>query len=583
MLRFLSIRHLAVIDRLELEFEPGLNVLTGETGAGKSILVGAVGLLVGGRASADLVRTGEDAAALEAIFETTDGREILLRREITAQGRSRAFIDGALATSASLRELSSVLVDLHGQHEHQLLLDPSSHLDLLDEFAGVDSERFAVAAAFVEWQKLRDERSRIQSLQKEATARAEFLTFQMTEIDRVGPKPGEDDELESQRVVLANADKLQRLSTDAYQALYEGDTAALPALGIVWRRLSDLAAIDERFAVHLAARDAVKSQLEELAYFLRSYGSSIEASPARLQEVEDRLALLERLKKKYGPTLGDVLTKRQQIKDDLNIVEHGTERMAEIDSALTNARAAFLQTAGLLSKQRAAAGEMFSRALEHNLEDLAMAQTRCEVRFTPAASDAGWSDRGIEQAEFYISPNPGEDLKPLARIASGGELSRIMLALKTLASTDAPGKTLIFDEVDAGIGGAVADVVGARLQKLAGRCQVLCITHLPQIAAHGATHFRITKSVRQGRTVTEVARLTPSDREEELARMIGGAEVSATVLAGAREMLSTRRNDGDSEKKARISAKNPEAKGEVKSKGERRNRGSHGTRMDTDK
>ena len=334
MLRFLSIRHLAVIDHLELEFEPGLNVLTGETGAGKSILVGAVGLLVGGRASADLVRTGEDAAALEAVFETTEGREILLRREITAQGRSRAFIDGALATSASLRELSSVLVDLHGQHEHQLLLDPSAHVELLDEFAGLESERFAVAAAFVEWQKTRDERNGLATLQKEAAARAEFLAFQLTEIDRVAPKPAEDDELSAQRVVLANADKLQRLSTDAYQALYEGETAALPALGIVWRRLSELAAIDERFAGHLAARDAVKSQLEDLAYFLRSYGSGIEASPARLQEVEDRLALLERLKKKYGPSLSDVLTKRQQIKDDLDVVEHGTERMAEIDTAL---------------------------------------------------------------------------------------------------------------------------------------------------------------------------------------------------------------------------------------------------------
>ena len=314
----------------------------------------------------------------------------------------------------------------------------------------------------------------------------------------------------SQRVVLANADKLQRLSTDAYQALYEGDTAALPALGVVWRRLSELAAIDERFAVHLAARDVVKSQLEELAYFLRSYGSSIEASPARLQEVEDRLALLERLKKKYGPALSDVLAKRQQIKDDLDMVEHGTERMAEIDSALTNARAAYLSRRPACSRRQRAAAGQFSRALERTLEDLAMARTRCDVRFTMAASDADWSDRGVEQAEFYISPNPGEDLKPLARIASGGELSRIMLALKTLASTDAPGKTLIFDEVDAGIGGAVADVVGARLQKLAERCQVLCITHLPQIAAHGTTHFRITKSVRQGRTVTEVARLTSS-------------------------------------------------------------------------
>ena len=570
MLRFLSIRHLAVIDRLELEFEPGLNVLTGETGAGKSILVGAVGLLVGGRASADLVRTGEDAAQLEAIFETPDGREILLRREITAQGRSRAFIDGTLATSASLRELSSVLVDLHGQHEHQVLLDPSSHLDLLDEFAGVDSERFAVAGAFVEWQRIRDERNRIVSIQKEASARAEFLTFQLTEIERVAPKPGEDDELAAQRVVLANADKLQRLSTDAYQALYEGDTAALPALGVVWRRLTDLAAIDERFAVHLAARETVKSQLEDLAYFLRSYGSSIEASPARLQEIEDRLALLERLKKKYGPALGDVLAKRQQIKDDLDVVEHGTERMAETDAALSKARTAYLEKASALTKRRTAAAEKFSRALEHTLEDLAMTRTRCDVRFTTAATETDWSDRGVEQAEFYLSPNPGEDLKPLARIASGGELSRIMLALKTLASTDAPGKTLIFDEVDAGIGGAVADVVGSRLQKLAARCQVLCITHLPQIAAHGSTHFRITKSVRQGRTVTEVARLAAAEREEELARMIGGAEISPTVLAGAREMLSTRRNDDDSAKNARNPARNREAKGEVKSKGERR-------------
>jgi DNA repair protein RecN (Recombination protein N) len=572
MLRFLSIRHLAVIDRLELEFEPGLNVLTGETGAGKSILVGAVGLLVGGRASSDLVRTGEEAAALEAIFETSDGREILLRREITAQGRSRAFVDGALATSATLRELAGALVDLHGQHEHQLLLDPSSHLDLLDEFAGVRGERAAVASEYAEWLKLNEERARLLSLQKEAASRIEFLTFQLAEIDRVAPKSGEDDELAAQRQVLANADKLQRLSTDAYQALYEGEHAALPALGLVWRRLADLVAIDDRFAPHVAARDAIKSQLEDLAYFLRSYGADIDASPARLQDVEDRLALLERLKKKHGPHLDDVLAKQQQIRNELNAVEHGTERVAELDAALAKARDSYTSCASVLSQRRAAAALEFARSLERSLEALAMARTRCEIRFTTATSDAEWSERGVEQAEFYISPNPGEDLKPLARIASGGELSRIMLALKTLASTDAPGKTLIFDEVDAGIGGAVADVVGARLQQLAGRCQVLCITHLPQIAAHGSTHFRITKNVRHGRTVTGVARLTATDREEELARMIGGSEVSATVLAGAREMLASRGRGSlpivpDFELEAG-------AKGEVKPKGERRNRRS---------
>ena len=540
MLRFLSIRHLAVIDRLELELQPGLTVLTGETGAGKSILVGAVGLLVGGRASADLVRTGEDAAAIEGIFETPEGREIILRREITAQGRSRAFVDGSLATSAALRELAGALVDLHGQHEHQVLLDPASHLDLLDAFAGLTAERAEAATAFASWQSVRGERVRLAESRRDAAARAEFLQFQLADIDRVAPKPGEDDELAASRQVLANADRLQRLCGEAYQALYEGDQAALPTLGTVWRKVSDLAAIDEAFAPHAAARDAVKSQLEDLAYFLRSYAANIDASPARLQEMEDRLALLERLKKKYGPSLADVMGHADRLRRDLGEVEHATGREAELDAALARVRAEYLDRAGALSTRRRAAAREFSRLLEASLGELAMARTRCDVRFTDAGSEAEWSDRGIEAGEFYISPNPGEDLRPLARIASGGELSRIMLALKTLASTDAPGKTLIFDEVDSGIGGAAADVVGARLRVLAGRCQVLCITHLPQIAAHGTSHCRIVKAVQGGRTITRVDRLGPAEREEELARMIGGTDVSGAVLAGAREMLATR-------------------------------------------
>ena len=554
MLRFLAIRNLAVIDRLELEFEPGLNVLTGETGAGKSILVGAVGLLVGGRASADLVRTGEDAATIEAIFETAGGAEVILRREISAQGRSRAFIDGALATSAALRELSGPLVDLHGQHEHQLLLDPVFHVDLLDAFAGNDRHRAAVAAAFGEWQQAYAERERLLAGERENATRAEFLAFQLTEIDRVNPADGEDEELAASRQVLANADKLQRLCADAYDALYEGERAALPALGVVWRRLADLAVIDARFSPYADARDGVKSQLEDLAFFLRSYSAGIDASPERLQEVEDRLAGLERLKKKHGPTLADVLRKRAQLKQDLHDIEHRTERTAELDAVLQRVRAEYLRHAEALSaRRRGAAGEL-AAALERTLAELAMPRTRCEVRFTNAGGESQWSEKGIEQAELYISPNPGEDLRPLARIASGGELSRIMLALKTLASTDAPGKTLIFDEVDAGIGGAVADVVGTRLQRLADRLQVLCITHLPQIAARGGTHYRIVKGVRNGRTSTSVSRLTPPDREEEIARMIAGNDLSPAVRASAAEMLRTR-SEG-------------KAKGEYKTKGE---------------
>jgi DNA repair protein RecN (Recombination protein N) len=544
MIRFLTVTNLAVIDRLELEFAPGFNVLTGETGAGKSILVGAVGLLVGGRASAELVRTGEETAAVEAIFERPDGSEAIVRREVSSQGRSRAFIDGGLVTSTALREVAGSLVDLHGQHEHQVLLDPAAHIDLLDEFAGLTPERDGVAAAFRTWQHVRDERARLAASEQQKASRAEFLAFQLSEIDKAAPQADEDQELLTTRQVLANADRLQRLCADAYTALYEGDEAALPALGTVWKKVGELAALDAKFTPYVEAREAVKSQLEDLAYFLRSYAQNIDASPARLQEIEDRLAVLERLKKKHGPALADAIAKAADLRRELHDLEHATERAAELDTALRMAGAAYQGIAGDLSGRRRAAATEFAKALEKALADLAMARTRCEVRFAPdaAGGEGRWSERGLDEAEFYISPNPGEDVKPLARIASGGELSRIMLALKTLASTDAPGKTLIFDEVDAGIGGAVADVVGARLRLLGDRFQVLCITHLPQIAAYGSTHYRIAKSVRAGRTSTGVTRLEGVERETEIARMMGGADISATVLAGAREMIEAKAN-----------------------------------------
>jgi DNA repair protein RecN (Recombination protein N) len=551
MLRFLSVRNLAVIDRLELEFEPGLNVLTGETGAGKSILVGAVGLLVGGRASADLVRTGEETATVEAIFETPHGAEVIVRREVSAQGRSRASIDGALATSATLREMCAPLVDLHGQHEHQLLLDPATHLDVLDAFANLGEARAEVARRFKAFHDARLEREALLSGERQKASRIEFVSFQLTEIDRVAPTPGEDDELSATRTVLANADKLQRLCAEAYDGLYEGDAAVLPSLGSIWKKVGELAALDSRFAPYSDARAAVKSQLEDLAFFLRSYAGAIDSSPARLQEIEDRLAQLERLKKKHGPALVDVLEKAETLRHELHDLEHATERVATIERELTIARAAYLEAATALSKARRVAAAEFSRALEQALGELAMNRTRCAVRFSADEGETHWSERGIEEGEFYISPNPGEDLRPLARIASGGELSRVMLALKTLASTDAPGKTLIFDEVDAGIGGAVADVVGARLQRLGAMFQVLCITHLPQIAAYGATHYRIEKGVRRGRTVTDVARVEGMTREQELARMIGGSDLSPAVMASAKEMLAHRRGKNRRQERAK--------------------------------
>jgi DNA repair protein RecN (Recombination protein N) len=547
MLRFLRIRNLAVIEAVEVEFEPGFNVLTGETGAGKSILVEAVGLLLGARASADLVRTGEPLATIEAIFDDASGRELIVRREISNQGRSRSFIDGALATASALRDLSARLVELHGQHEHQVLLDPLAHLPLLDDYAGGGEIAVHVASVWVRLRSLRDELERSRMDEREKSARLDLIGFQLGEIEKAAPKAGEDEQLTATRQVLASAERIQRLCEESYATLYDRDDAVLAGLGGVWKRVGELATIDSQFAPYVESRDGIKSELEDLAFFLRSYADGIDASPARLQEVEDRLALLERLKRKYGPTLHEVIERGAALARERDFLTGASEGAENLLKSLDTATTQFLSTARELSRRRRAAAVHFARDVEGLLAELAMARTRFEVRFNDAElPESGWSERGIDNAEFFVSPNPGEELRPLARIVSGGELSRVMLALKTLATTK-PGsmfdsnpvvpKTLIFDEVDAGIGGRVADVVGARLQELGKRFQVLCITHLPQIAARGDAQFLIEKSIRGRRTVTHVERLDQEGRIEEIARMIGGASISEQTRASARELI----------------------------------------------
>ncbi len=560
MLRFLSIQNLAVIEAVQVEFDAGLSVLTGETGAGKSILVEAVGLLLGGRASPELVRTGEEAAVVQAAFEAEDGSEWLVRREVTAQGRSRAFVNGSLVTAASLRELGARLVDLHGQHEHQALLDPRTHLDLVDRYAGLDAERRLVADAFAALQEARAARDRARDLSAQRASRLELLEFQLAELDRAAPREGEDEELSALRTLLSSAERVRRLADESYEILYDRDDAVLAGLGQVWRRVGELAALDPRFAPYLDARDGVKSQLEDLAAFLRGYAASIDASPARLQEVEDRLALLERLKRKHGPALADVIAKRRALRADLESLESVGVRLADAEEACGRTEQAFMAAARALSQKRRTAAAGFSKALVAELKDLAMEHTRFDVRFLdgwPPPAER-WSERGIDDAEFFVSPNPGEDLRPLARIASGGEMSRVMLGIKSLASIDATGKTLVFDEVDSGIGGGVADAVGTKLQALGRNFQVLCITHLPQIAACGASHYRISKNVQAGRTVTGVERLDAAGREVELARMLGGAHVTESARASAREMLLRRR--GESEQTAKGESERGRAK-----------------------
>ena len=564
MLRFLRIEHLAVIDEVEVEFEPGLNVLTGETGAGKSMLVEAVGLLMGGRASADLIRTGESHATVQAIFDRRglasapergadpgNGVEMIVRREITSQGRSRGFVEDALVTAAGLKDVTTPLVELHGQHEHQTLLDPQSHLMIVDEFGGLVADCERVAAAYGDWRRIQSDLDALQIDEREKAARIDLLKYQVGELEKARVKAGEDEDLDTTRRVLANAEKLQRLCAEAYSALYDSDDAALARLVTVWKRVAELAEVDPAFQAHLDARDAIKSQLEDLALTLRAYGENIDASPRRLQEVEDRLALIERLKKKYGPALEDVIARTAKLKSELDALQNADERRASIETAARAARETFVGRARALSRKRRDAAIVFSRRIQEVLADLAMGRTHFEVRFAGDVPETSWSEAGVDIAECYLSANVGEEPRPLARIASGGELSRVMLAIRTLAAADAPGKTLIFDEIDAGIGGRVADVVGKKLRRIGESFQVLCITHLPQIAAAGHAHYQISKSVANGRTRTRVLRLSENERIEELARMIGGAAPSDAARAAARELL------GESEIKPKGESESP--------------------------
>jgi DNA repair protein RecN (Recombination protein N) len=536
VIRYLTIRNLAVIESIAVDFEQSFNVLTGETGAGKSILVEAVGLLLGGRASQELVRTGADMATVEAIFDD-HGEEVIVRREITSQGRSRAFVGGALATAAALKDLSRRLVELHGQHEHQQLLDPEQHISILDGWAKLDASQADVARAYQRVHSLRQQLDRLRMDSRERAARLDLVEFQLAELSKAALQPDEDEELIAQRQVLRSATTIQRLCAESYHDLYEAEDSVLTGLGRVWKRIGELAAIDPTFAPYLEQRDGLKAQLGDLALTLRDYAASIDASPGRLEQVEDRLATIERLKRKHGPSLDDAIAKRDALAAELAALK-GESSSTEVEQALADANRVFLEKAKALSAARRTAATAFGRAIERELADLAMERTRFEVQLHTAEEEGHWSERGIDAGEFYLSPNVGEEVRPLARIVSGGELSRVMLALKTLAAADQPGKTLIFDEVDAGIGGRVATVVGEKLRGLGERFQVLCITHLPQIAAAGTTHFAIEKHVRANRTVTSVRRLQESERVEEVARMISGVNAGEEARATAEDLIA---------------------------------------------
>jgi DNA repair protein RecN (Recombination protein N) len=557
MLKLLRISNIALIPALELEFGPGLTLLTGETGAGKSILIDALSLLLGERASADLIRTGEERAAVEAVLETKDARrlldahrlpadgdEIIIRRELSAGGKGKATVNGALVPVGLLRELAPRLVAIHGQHEPQGLLDPETHLDLLDRHAGLVPRRASVGETF---KHLREVEGRLEALRKdrrEAERRREMLEYQVAEIDKAALAPGEEETLRREKVLQANAGRLAALSGEAYAILYENEDAVVGRLGQAYRRVEELAGIDPAFVPYLEARAGMKAQLEDLSLFLRDYREHLAVSPGRLDEIESRLALVERLKRKYGATVEEVLAFAARCRQELQAFGTPEEQERALEAERASLADSYLEDARELSRKRRAAANDLEKKVQAELALLAMEKTRFKVRFVPdtpshaAGDSSAWTEKGLETAEFLLSPNPGEELRPLARIASGGELSRIMLALESVAVLEARSQTLVFDEVDAGIGGRAAEIVGRKLKGMAARHQVLCVTHLPQIASRADHHWRVRKHVERGRTVTDVDPLDREQRVEEIARMLGGETVTDTARDHAREMVN---------------------------------------------
>ncbi|MCX7011233.1 MAG: DNA repair protein RecN [Candidatus Sumerlaeota bacterium] len=566
MLRELRIRNLAIIEELRLGFDDGLNILTGETGAGKSIILGALRLVLGERAAADDVRTGAEAAEAEALFEAPlpasalqlleeaglapDPEGLIIRREVAADGRSRAFVNGRLAPAHQLRDLGALLIDLHGQHQHQSLLNPDNHLAALDSFADVQAELDAMAETYDAWTGARAELAQLQGDERALEREKDMLEHQAREIEQAALRPGEDEELALERARLANAERLRECAARAFALLQEGEgdvPSLLEMLARVETDVADLAKLDESERPTAEAAGEIRFRLEDLAARMRDYAQRAESDPARLSAVEDRLDLIRRLKRKYGATIEEILDAGARCSQRLNSLAHREDEIARLEQRLAEAERRLVEAAEALSAKRQKAARAFERKLQGELAELQMERARFSVQFwrENSAEGAAFAEgrfavgpRGVDRVEFLMTTNPGEALKPLRRIASGGELSRIMLGIKSLLARRDAIPTLVFDEIDVGISGATAQVVGAKMRRLAESHQVLCITHLPQIAARAARHFSVEKVPRGKRVATQVRQLGEHERVEEIARLLGGDAASAVGLKHAQELLA---------------------------------------------
>ena len=561
MLAELRLENYAVIDNVSVQFASGLNLLTGETGAGKSILIDALALLLGDKASIDIIRTGAERAVISAVFEIEGGTEktvariletngidaedgpVILRREIAAGGKGRVFVNNQPATVGVLRQLAPYLATIHAQNESLVSFDANARLELLDAYAG--TQLALTAGAFDRWKAIAGRIEELQQGEQDRLRLLDLWTFQKREIEEAKLQAGEDERLEGEKRVLANAEKIYSAAMNAFDLLYEGPASTSSSLRTAQKHIEELSRYEPKFREALAAIETARISVEDVGATLRDYAGGIQASPERLAEIEDRLALLDRLKRKYGAALEDVIRTGNDVSRKLSEMENKDEILGQLRRELAQAGQEYLAAARAISKKRCDAARKLEKLVEAEINDLAM-KSSFQIEITGSDEEGNWTASGFDQVVYLITTNPGEPMRPLEQIASGGELSRVMLALKASVETGAVGKkaktpaaqrTMVFDEIDTGIGGRAAEAVGKKLKALSKANQVLCVTHLPQIATFADHHYVIEKRASSERTKTTVRLITGDERTEEVARMLSGAKLTETSRKHAEQML----------------------------------------------
>jgi len=547
MLQELRIKNFAIIDELSISFSKGLNILTGETGAGKSIILNAVQLLRGEKAGEELVRSEEEEASIEALFDLSENPNLLkkftdekieepyllIKRIILRSGRGRVYINGNLATLSMLSDISEELLSIYGQHEHQLLQKVETHIDILDEFGELVDLRREFQRYFEKYTSQLEEIKKIREIREKGAKERELMEFQSREIEAANIRLDEEDALKAERSILINAKRLSDFANYSEELLYSGEGSAIEKIQMILRQGHEVSHIDPKLLELTKNLESLLIQLEEIAIEFRDYSSKIENNPERLEEIENRIEELERLKHKYGKTLEDVLAYKKRIDETLRFFSSDEDKLKELESSLEPLKKNVFELGERLSQERKRVSIELKKAVEKELASLGMRRTIFEVYF----EEVPISEKGKDRVEFLISPNPGEHLKPLAKIASGGELSRIMLAIKRILAKIGGRQVLIFDEVDSGIGGSIAEVVGRKLKELSKYHQVICVTHLPQIACFADRHYNVRKEVRGGRTTTRVTQLEKEAIIDEIARMLGGIKITEKTRAHAKEMI----------------------------------------------